>query len=147
MAGALRERGLPAPSRWFASGGFLLPQSKAVAVEMLASSDRPSAVFAGSDETAFGIMLAARRIGLRVPEDLSIVGVDDHSWSAAFDLTTVRQEPHEQGAAAGRIALAELTGSPHSTDATAAPHELIVRGSTAAPAPSGQLRAGRAGSV
>ena len=128
----LHLQGLAAPRHWFASGGFLLPQSRAAAAEMLRVPDRPTAVFAGSDEMAFGLLLAAAKLGIRVPEDLSVIGIDDHSWSAAFDLTTVRQEPHEQGAAAARTVLAALGGAADAPRQVTAPYELIVRGSTAA---------------
>ncbi|WP_375387005.1 LacI family DNA-binding transcriptional regulator [uncultured Amnibacterium sp.] len=139
----LRDRGLPLLDHWFASGGFLLPQSKAAALTMLQRPDRPTGVFAGSDEMAFGVLLAAAELGIRVPEDLSVVGIDDHSWSAAFHLTTVRQDPHEQGAAAAAMVLAQLAGTPPPIAPIAAPHELIVRGTTAAAARSRRLPADR----
>ncbi|GAA1523618.1 DNA-binding LacI/PurR family transcriptional regulator [Agromyces terreus] len=96
---------------------------------------RPTAVFAASDETAFGVIRAAERLGLAVPGDLSVIGVDDHEHAALFDLTTIAQTPAEQGRLAVEVALRMLgddavadplpdSGAPLAT-------RLIVRGSTA----------------
>jgi DNA-binding LacI/PurR family transcriptional regulator len=57
----------------------------------LESENRPTAVFAASDEMAFGVISAARRMGIRVPEDLSVIGVDDHELADSFGLTTIAQ--------------------------------------------------------
>ncbi len=57
----------------------------------LESDNRPTAVFAASDEMAFGVISAARILGIRVPEDLSVIGVDDHELSESFGLTTIAQ--------------------------------------------------------
>ena len=94
---------------------------------------RPTAVVAACDEIAIGTILAARELGIRVPEQLSVVGIDDHELSALFGLTTLRQHPSGQGTRAVEMVLAALA-SP--TDAAAAaPQEmeatLLVRSSTA----------------
>ncbi|MFD1721974.1 LacI family DNA-binding transcriptional regulator [Amnibacterium endophyticum] len=130
----LARIGVTPPPAWFGSGGFLLPQAKRAALEVLRGPDRPSAVFAGSDEMAFGVLLAARDLGLRVPEDLSVIGIDDHSWSESFGLTTVRQDPQAQGGAAARIVLDELAGLPVHGLVHHAASELVIRGTTAPPA-------------
>jgi LacI family transcriptional regulator len=91
-------------------------------------------VFAGSDEMALGVIEAARVRGLRVPEDLSVVGFDDTQIArlASPPLTTVRQPLREIGAIALhralRLAAGEKVDSHHIELAT----ELVVRGSTAA---------------
>lgn len=96
---------------------------------------RPTAVFAASDEMAIGAILAARDLGFRVPEDLSIVGIDGHELGEFFRLTTVDQFPLGQGERAAEAVLAKL----EATDATSAqahsalPFELIVRATTARP--------------
>ncbi|MDT0156043.1 LacI family DNA-binding transcriptional regulator [Microbacterium sp. ARD32] len=91
---------------------------------------RPTAIFAASDEMAIGAILAARDLGFRVPQDLSIVGIDGHELGEFFQLTTVDQFPLGQGERAARAILAQLEG----TDAAPGgdlPYELIVRGTTA----------------
>lgn len=92
---------------------------------------RPTAIFAVCDEVAMGIIHEAAERGIRVPEDLSVIGVDDHDLAYLFGLTTVWQPVREQGAMASRLLL-ERINDPHA----AARHEfvdprLIVRRTTA----------------
>ncbi|WP_336644914.1 LacI family DNA-binding transcriptional regulator [Microbacterium sp. USHLN186] len=94
---------------------------------------RPSAIFAASDEMAIGALLAARDLGIRVPEDLSIVGIDGHELGEFFQLTTVDQFPLAQGERAAAAVLAQLEGQADATAAAALPYELIVRSTTAPP--------------
>ncbi len=130
----LDERGLPAPDRWYAAGGFIVLKSAAAARELLQSpEDRPTAVFAASDEMAFGVLLAASRLGLRVPDDVSVVGIDDHTDAVAFDLTTVRQDPAEQGRVAAHRIVDQLTGRRAAGRSVVSPTVLVKRGSTGPP--------------
>jgi DNA-binding LacI/PurR family transcriptional regulator len=106
----------------------------------------PSAVVAASDEIAMGLIYAARRTGVRVPEDLSVVGVDDHDMAWLFDLTTVAQPVRDQGRIAARTLIEQLrAGGPPEPHVATVPVELIVRGTTAAPAERSRLRS-RSGS-
>jgi len=94
----------------------------------LAADERPTAVIAGTDQLALGVNEAAREAGLRVPEDLSVVGFDDipgAAWSRPA-LTTVRQPLFEKGEIAGRL----LTEGAADREVIL-PVELVVRGSTA----------------
>ena len=75
------------------------------------SQSRPTAIVAGSDEIAIGVMAAAREIGVRVPEDLSIIGIDGHPLADTFGLTTMNQHPSRQGSMAVSEALAQLGGA------------------------------------
>jgi DNA-binding LacI/PurR family transcriptional regulator len=90
-------------------------------------------VFAASDTQALGVIQAAREHGVRVPDDLSVVGFDDIDIAAYADLTTVRQPLVESGGEAVRIVEAERI------DPTAPPRrhlmeiELVRRGTTAHP--------------
>jgi DNA-binding LacI/PurR family transcriptional regulator len=99
---------------------------------LLGVRDPPTAVYAHSDEVAFGALRTIRRAGLRVPEDVSVVGVDDHPHAALADLTTVRQPVELQGRLAGEMLLALLRGE-QVDQAVDLPTELIVRASTAPP--------------
>jgi LacI family transcriptional regulator, repressor for deo operon, udp, cdd, tsx, nupC, and nupG len=116
----------------------VMPQAKVVAHALLARPDRPTAIFAGSDEMAFGSILAARELGLRTPEDVSVVGIDDHPWSRAFDLTTVRQDAHAQGETAAQMVTDVLAGLRAPIGVHRSPIELLVRGSTARPPAAGR---------
>ncbi|UNK70580.1 LacI family DNA-binding transcriptional regulator [Microbacterium sp. H1-D42] len=92
---------------------------------------RPTAIFAASDEMAIGAILAARDLGFRVPQDLSIVGIDGHELGEFFQLTTVDQFPLGQGERAAAAVLAQLEGEPQSAVGGELPFDLIVRGTTA----------------
>jgi DNA-binding LacI/PurR family transcriptional regulator len=97
----------------------------------LAAEPRPTALIAATDQLALGAIEAAREAGLRVPEDLSIVGFDDipgAAWSQP-GLTTVRQPLFHKGELAGRLLAAHA--EPREV---ILPVELVVRGSTAPPA-------------
>jgi LacI family transcriptional regulator len=107
-----------------------------VASRLLDQEDRPTAIFAVSDELAQGAIEAARERGLSVPGDLSVLGFDDTEIAryASPPLTTVRQPLQEMGAVAlrtvRRLAAGEKIDSNHVELAT----ELVVRASTAPPA-------------
>ena len=80
--------------------------ARQAAGEMLDRHDRPTAIMAHHDQLAVGVLLAARDRGLRVPQDVAVMGFDDGEAAVACDLTTVRQ-PFEES---GRIAVAILLG-------------------------------------
>ncbi|HET6826117.1 MAG TPA: LacI family DNA-binding transcriptional regulator [Amnibacterium sp.] len=130
---ALVEHGAEVRDDWFISAGFQMPPAKRAARTLLGVADRPTAVFAGSDEMAFGVLVAAGELGLRVPDDLSVIGIDDHAWSDAFGLTTVRQHPQAQGATAARIVLDELQGIHARQRVVRAECSLVLRSTTAPP--------------
>ncbi len=107
------------------------------ALSLLDGAVRPTAVFAGSDQQAFGVIEAARVRGLRVPEDLSVVGFDDlpvARW-ASPPLTTVRQPLAEMGRMAVQMLLRMASGGSRDGDRVELATELVVRESTAPPRP------------
>jgi DNA-binding LacI/PurR family transcriptional regulator len=113
----------PLPGDWSARSGY-------ATAEMLATA---TAVFAGNDQMALGLLRALHELGRRVPEDISVVGFDDIPEAAYFTppLTTVRQRFDEIGARALRLLLERIEGGP-ARSATVAP-ELVVRESSAPP--------------
>ncbi len=108
-AEVLAESGLDHGDDLFAQGAFTIAGGHQAGRDLLARPNPPTAVFAMSDELAVGVMWAARDLGLDVPEDLSIVGVDDHDVAAAVGLTTVHQDPREQGRLAAELLLEKLS--------------------------------------
>jgi LacI family transcriptional regulator len=123
-------------------GDFDYASGFAAGVRLLDLADPPSAVFAASDEMALGVYEAARRRGLRVPEDLSIVGFDDlpqARW-APPPLTTVRQPLAEMGMVAVRTVLRLLNDEQLESSKVELATEVVVRESTAAP--QGAVRSG-----
>ena len=89
------------------AGGSLVDEGLLAGRELLAGPDCPTAVIAQSDLLAAGVILAAHELGLRVPEDVSVVGFDGIGLDnvIAQDLTTMVQPAAEQGATAGRMVL------------------------------------------
>jgi DNA-binding LacI/PurR family transcriptional regulator len=95
---------------------------------------RPTAIVAGSDEVAIGVIVAARQLGITVPGQLSITGIDGHELAAMFDLTTLAQDPNAQGARAVGLVMTELLdGEEAEREWRPYPVILEVRGSTTAP--------------
>ena len=98
----------------------------------------PTAVVAVSDEVAMGVIHGARRRGLTVPRDLSVIGVDNHELGYLFDLTTVGQPAREQGALAAKMLIEDIMGcSDASPRVVRFEPELVVRGTTAPPRGAG----------
>ena len=133
--GAMEAEGAPVPDAYVRTGRFSYEHGIAGGAAVLDLPQPPTAVFAGSDETALGVIEAARARGLRVPEDLSVVGFDDTPVArlAAPPLTTVRQPLREMGAVAVRTALRLAAGERVDSHHVELATELVVRQSTAHP--------------
>lgn len=97
---------------------------------LLTRESLPTAVFTESDEMAFGALRALRRTGIRVPEDVSIIGFDDHEIASALDLTTIAQPAREQGAVAADMLLDLIAGTADVSTEVLLPTHLVTRGST-----------------
>ena len=111
-------------------------EGRRAALALLQADPRPTAVLAMSDELALGATAAARELGLRVPDDLSVVGWDDSPSARASDpaLTTVRQSLHEQGRICARLLIAATRGEIAADDLVhLAPWQFIARDSTGPP--------------
>jgi DNA-binding LacI/PurR family transcriptional regulator len=133
---AMEEAGLGG-SADFRTTEFSVPGGYEAAMALLADpASRPTAIVAGCDEIAIGAITAARQLGIVVPSDLSIVGIDDHPYSAMFGLTTVRQRPGEQGKQAVDLVVRAMgdVEAQLGTHAIDIPIGLEVRSSTTAPA-------------
>lgn len=131
----MRSHGLAEHKQWILGSDWTADSAAHDTRTLLASRDRPTAVAAASDEMAIGVMAAARAEGLRIPEDLSVIGIDDHALSNVLGLTTVRQDVAAQGRLAGEILLRLLgvvSGDDPGTHVVV-PTQLVVRASTAPP--------------
>ncbi len=130
--------GIEVVPSWEVIGDFTVRGGLAAMRLLLEADPRPTAVFAASDEMAVGAVHAAREAGLRVPEDISVIGIDDHDMAEFFDLSTVAQPVHQQGQLAARLlldALAAVDEDPSAEPpALTVPTRLIVRHTTAPPA-------------
>jgi DNA-binding LacI/PurR family transcriptional regulator len=110
-------------------GYFTVQGGEAAMRRLLDQPQPPTAVFAESDEMAYGAIKAIRRRGLRVPDDIAVIGFDDHATAELMDLTTIRQPVGEQGAVLAQELLDSLSGAAEPSDRVLET-ELVVRGST-----------------
>jgi len=136
---ALAAAGIEPGEGWLQVGDFRHPSGLAAMRALLALPEPPTAIFAANDEMAYGAIREARRRGLRIPQDLSVVGFDDLYLSATFSppLTTVSQPRLEIGRQAMALLLDALSGLPPPARRIELPVELVVRDTTAPPASAG----------
>jgi LacI family transcriptional regulator len=133
---ALERAGLPFDPALVRHGDFQHEGGFQRGGELLALPARPTAIFAGSDQQALGVCEAARQRGLRIPQDLSVVGFDDlpaARWVSP-PLTTIRQPLAEMGRTAAEMLGDLIEGIPLRSNRVELTTELIVRESTAHPA-------------
>lgn len=128
----LSDAGIAPREDLIVPGNFAL-QGGAEAMARMLSADRPpTAVFAESDEMAMGALKTVRDAGLDVPNDLSIIGFDDHDMAAYIDLTTVAQPVQQQGETAATLLLEHMTDTRDASDMTSVvlPTRIVVRATT-----------------
>jgi LacI family transcriptional regulator len=133
----LQRLGVTPRDEYVQFGDFYVESGHRGMQALLALDEPPTAVFAGADLTALGAIHAAGEAGLEVPRDLSVVGFDDIQLAPYLHppLTTLRQAKASLGTEAGRALIRHIEEEPDVPAAVTLPVELIVRGSTAAPAP------------
>ena len=134
---ALETAGIPVDPDLVCGGAFEIVNGATYATELLAQANPPTAIFALNDGIAIGVYHAANLAGLRIPDDLSVVGFDNYNldeWLVP-PLTSVHQPLEEMGAAAARMLLdlaLDVAESP--TNRLELATKLVVRSSTAPPA-------------
>lgn len=133
--GAMEAAGASVPKGYERSGEFRYEDGLVEGAALLDLAEPPSAIFSANDEMALGILEAARARGIRVPQDLSIVGFDDTEVArvSAPPLTTVAQPLRRMGTVALRTAFRLSAGDHVDSHHVELATELVVRGSTAPP--------------
>ncbi|WP_238007447.1 LacI family DNA-binding transcriptional regulator [Dactylosporangium sp. AC04546] len=131
---ALRAAGVPVDPALIQVGNYDPDASAEAARRLLAGPDRPTAIFAANDISAIAAMEVATGMGLRVPEDLSVVGFDNVPESALTTpaLTTVEQPIHEMGHRAIDLLIQLMSGEPVEQTHVRLTTSLVVRQSTRA---------------
>ncbi len=132
---ALDAAGVPIDHQLIRDGEFEIAGGLTHAASLLQLPDPPTAIFALNDGMAIGVYHAAHQAGLRIPQDLSVVGYDDYpldQWLVP-PLTTVRQPLSDMGTAAARMVLDLAAGVEPRSRRHELATELIVRSSTAPP--------------
>lgn len=134
---ALLDANLDFQKNWFAQADFTVPGAYHAAKQILGDPrNAPTALFCASDEMGYGAILAARDLGYRVPEDISVIGMDNHDLGEFYGLTTISQAPREQGAEAATMIADLLENADPSEKVNIEqfhewPIELVIRSSTA----------------
>ena len=104
-----------------------------LALRLLTSPRPPTAIFAASDIQAFGVLAAARDLGIQVPADLTVVGYDDILVAESIGLTTIRQHLFETGRRGAELLLAEVEHRSANPPVVSLDPELVVRATSAPP--------------
>ena len=125
--------GLPLDPALVVGGSFGIDGGQEAMSALLDLAEPPTAVFAMSDEMAFGALMELKRRDLRPGVDVSILGVDDHDIARVLALSTIRQDVASQGAAAARGLIAMMTSLPMSLEPLVSPIELVLRETTGPP--------------
>jgi DNA-binding LacI/PurR family transcriptional regulator len=129
----LASAGVKIPDYWVGHGAHGRYEARDLARRMLTDNHRPTAIFSASDTQALGVIAAARELGLRIPEDLSVIGYDDIEAADYVGLTTIRQQLFESGRRGAEILLSEIEGRSEEPPVAQLAPELVVRATTALP--------------
>jgi LacI family transcriptional regulator len=126
---ALQEHGLPCYAELIVTGSFSEKSGYTAMQHLLRQDPIPDAVFAASDQMAIGAMAAIHESGLRVPEDIALVGFDDIETAqyAHPPLTTVHQDLLGQGQLAVNLLLARISGTESTVETRVLPAALVIR--------------------
>lgn len=130
---AMKKAGLPVNEAWVVSGGLSIAGAQHATRELLSLKERPTAIFCANDEMAIGTLHSTKAAGLRVPEDISVMGFDDTRYAEVTDppLTTVSQPAEEIGERTFYKLCSIIDGgTAASGEPEIVPHKLIIRRST-----------------
>ncbi|NKQ35969.1 MAG: LacI family transcriptional regulator [Chloroflexi bacterium] len=129
---ALADAGIEFRPEYHRQGELSRREASRLAQELLTLPDPPTAIFAYSDTQAFGVLRAAQNLGLKVPEELSVIGYDDIEISEFLHLTTICQHLLESGQRGAELLLAEIA-DPGPPQEVILPTDLVLRSTTAPP--------------
>jgi LacI family transcriptional regulator, repressor for deo operon, udp, cdd, tsx, nupC, and nupG len=127
---ALRAAGIELDPALEVLGYFTVEGGSQAAEALLALPERPTAIFAESDEMAYGALRSIRRANLSVPADVAVIGFDDQVNAELMDLSTVRQPVAEQALDIAERLIAVMADPDAERDAVVLPTQVVVRGST-----------------
>lgn len=104
----LEKAGIPLPEKYIRSCPYTQEETRQAARELLSLPKPPTAIFVASDIQALSVMKVARQMGIKIPDDLAIIGFDDIDVAEHVDLTTIRQHLDESGRLAAEILLSRI---------------------------------------
>ncbi|MEX0317920.1 MAG: LacI family DNA-binding transcriptional regulator [Ruegeria sp.] len=131
---ALNERDITVPDPWRSEAPYSISQAKQVTLDLLAMSERPTALLCGNDVIAHGALYAAQSLGLRVPDEISIMGIGDFKGSVDLEpgLTTIRIPAETIGTLAGERFTDYITSDEPELFQICCELNCILRGTTGA---------------
>jgi LacI family transcriptional regulator len=129
---ALRDHDIPLRDDWIIASPLSIPAGYEAAQRILTMPERPRALFLNNNFLNLGTLMAVNDLGLRCPQDIALVGFDDHPWAAVASppLTVVRQPAEKIGRAAAEMLLTIINGGAPENPHITLPCEVIVRQST-----------------
>jgi LacI family transcriptional regulator, repressor for deo operon, udp, cdd, tsx, nupC, and nupG len=129
---ALQKAGLPYEDELIEVGDYGLQKAEQATRKLVARENRPTAIFAFSDEMAMSCLATLHNLGYKIPQDFSVMGFDNISYAQYCypALTTIAQPMTEIGIACMELLLPQLNGEPMQECNKILPHKLIVRNST-----------------
>ena len=129
------EAGIEIDQRGVVCGDFDFERCRSLVGRALADGLEFDSVFAHNDPSAAGVLAALHEAGLRIPQDVAVVGFDDVELASYTypALTTIRQPMREMGEAAARLLLDHVRRSPEAAPSRIIPTSLVIRGSTLQP--------------
>lgn len=132
---ALRDQSVIFDPDLVAYGDWRVNSGETEGLRLLSRPDRPTAIFAANDYMALGVMDAANKLGLKVPEDLSVIGYDNRSFAPFCRprLSTVSLPLYEMGVEAAKKLIAMIRDDSLEPSSVSVRGKLFVRESTAAP--------------
>ena len=133
---SMKNAGIPIEDGWVLEGKLTIDGAIGATRQLLDHHQRPTAIFCANDEMAMGCMHEIKTAGLRIPEDVSVIGVDDVRYAAILDppLTTIHQPAEEIGERViNRLLLEIEEGRSRRNQPEIVLHNLIIRESTAPP--------------
>ena len=125
----LDKNHIPFDANLVVEGDFSTRGGYLAAGDLLTRTNRPTAIFASNDQTAFGVMHRAKELGLRIPQDLSVVGFDNISESEYLDLTTIDQSLMNMGTMAAEMLIDLINHKEVENKVITIPTRMVVRGS------------------
>jgi LacI family transcriptional regulator len=123
----LQDAGFTLSKSYIRSSPYTQIESRQVAYELLQLSKPPTAIFAASDFQALAVMKVARQLGIKIPDDVALVGFDDIDVAEHVDLTTISQHLDESGRLAAEILLSRINESGRPLQHINLPLNLIAR--------------------
>jgi DNA-binding LacI/PurR family transcriptional regulator len=126
---ALQDHKIFLRDEWVIESPLGIDFGRGAALKILGPSDRPSALFVSNNMLSLGALLALKELGLRCPEEISLVGFDDHPWSAVScpPLTVVRQPSRRLGQVSAEMMLALINGEQLPNERVILDCELVIR--------------------